>query len=147
VQPIECAGGPGEESVEADRSAVGDRPHIDSLLPWARLAPGSSVTKRNLAYLQTDLSDPEFRRHLARHARTTRAGLRRLIEAAVRAGELDPGTPAARLARTVESILSGSMLTWVIYQQGTATRWIRADLEAVVWPYRIGKAETGPRKR
>ncbi len=113
----------------------------------AGLAQTPAVFVRNLAYLQTDLSDPEFRRHLARHARTTRAGLRRLIEAAVRAGELDPGTPAAALARTVETILSGSVLTWVIYQQGTATRWIRADLEAVVWPYRIGKAETGPRKR
>ena len=96
-------------------------------------SPASYV--RNLAYLQADLSDAEFRLLLARHATRTRAGLRRLIDAAVEARELRPGVPSARLARTMEALLSGSLLTWVIYQQGTATRWVRSDLDALLEPY------------
>jgi AcrR family transcriptional regulator len=96
-------------------------------------SPASYV--RSLAYLQADLSDAEFRQLLARHAKATRAGLRRLIDAAVKAGELRRGVPSARLARTMEALLSGSLLTWVIYQEGTATRWVRADLDALLEPY------------
>jgi len=39
------------------------------------------------------------------------------------------------LARTIEATLSGSMLTWVFYQQGTAAQWMRTDLKAVLAPY------------
>jgi hypothetical protein len=101
----------------------------------AGMAATPAAFVRNLAYLQTDLTDPEFRRHLAKHARATRAGLRRLLEGAIRAGELVSDTPAGRLARTVEAVVSGSMLTWVVYQEGSAIRWVRADLEAVLGPY------------
>jgi AcrR family transcriptional regulator len=101
----------------------------------ADMAATPAAFVRNLAYLQTDLTDPEFRRHLAKHAKATRAGLRRLLDRAVRAGELTSDTPTARLARTIEAVLSGSMLTWVIYQQGSASKWIRADLSAVLGPY------------
>jgi AcrR family transcriptional regulator len=101
----------------------------------AGMAATPAAFVRNLAYLQTDLTDPEFRRHLAKHARATRAGLRRLLERAIRAGELASGTPTARLARTIEAVLSGSMLTWVVYREGSATTWVRADLDAVLGPY------------
>jgi AcrR family transcriptional regulator len=101
----------------------------------ASMAATPAAFVRHLAYLQTDLTDPEFRRHLAEHAKATRAGLRRLLARAVRAGELTAEAPTARLARTIEAVLSGSMLTWVIYQEGGATRWVRADLDAVLAPY------------
>jgi AcrR family transcriptional regulator len=101
----------------------------------AQMAASPAAFVRSLAYLQTDLSDAEFRRHLARHAKATRAGLGRLIHAAVKSGELRAGVSAARLARTIEALLSGSVLTWVIYQEGSVTRWVRADLEAVLAPY------------
>jgi AcrR family transcriptional regulator len=101
----------------------------------AGMAATPAAFVRNLAYLQTDLTDPEFRRHLGKHAKATRAGLRRLLDRAVRAGELRSDTPTTRLARTIEAVLSGSMLTWVIYQEGSASKWIRADLAAVLEPY------------
>jgi AcrR family transcriptional regulator len=101
----------------------------------ASMAATPAAFVRHLAYLQTDVSDPEFRRDLAKHAKATRAALRRLLERAIEVGELAPETPATRLARTIEVVLSGSMLTWVIYQEGSATRWVRADLDAVLAPF------------
>jgi AcrR family transcriptional regulator len=101
----------------------------------AGLAASPAAVARNLAWLQVDLTDPDFRRHLVTHARATRAGLRGLIAAAVAAGELAPATDAAGLARTVEAVLSGSIFGWALYQRGTAVRWLREDLDAVLAPH------------
>ncbi len=101
----------------------------------SELASSPAVFARNLAYLQIDLTDADFRRHLAAHARATRRGLQQLVEAAVGAGELAPATDAAGLARTIEAIVSGSMMTWAFYRQGSAKRWMKQDLEAVLAPY------------
>src|SRR5687767_109208 len=77
----------------------------------AGLAQSPAALARNFAYLQIDLTDPDFRRHLVVQARATRAGLESLIVRAIDAGELTPGTDARVLARTVEAVLSGSMMT------------------------------------
>ena len=101
----------------------------------AQLAQSPAALARNLAYLQIDLTDADFRKHLVVQARATRSGLQSLIEAAITARELVSGTNARALARTIEAVLSGSLLTWAFYRQGTAARWLRDDLEAVVAPY------------
>jgi AcrR family transcriptional regulator len=101
----------------------------------SQLAVSPAAFARNLAYLQIDLTDADFRRHLVVHARATRAGLQQLVEEAIAAGELARTTEAAGLARTIEAIVSGSMMTWAFYRQGSAKRWIRRDLEAVLTPY------------
>ena len=101
----------------------------------AGMAASPAALARNLAYLQIDLTDPDFRRHLVKQAWATRAALRRLVQAAVQAGELVRNVQPAQLTRTIEATLSGSMLTWAFYQKGTAAQWIRADLNAVLAPY------------
>jgi AcrR family transcriptional regulator len=101
----------------------------------AGMAASPAALTRNLAYLQIDLTDPDFHKQLVKQARATRAGFRRLVEAAVEAGELSRSVKSAQLARTIEAILSGSMLTWAFYQEGAAARWIHTDLEAVLVPY------------
>jgi hypothetical protein len=100
------------------------------------MAPSPAALARSLAYLQIDLTDPDFRHHLVRQARATRTGLARLVAAAATAGELVAEVNPARLARTIEAVLGGSMLSWAFYQNGPAARWIRSDLEAVLAPYR-----------
>jgi hypothetical protein len=35
----------------------------------------------------------------------------------------------------VEAIVSGSMMTWAFYRQGSARQWIRRDVQAVLAPY------------
>jgi AcrR family transcriptional regulator len=101
----------------------------------ATMAASPAAVVRNLSYLQIDLTDSDFRKHLVKQAKATRIGLRRLIDAAKDAGELVPTVRSAQLARTVEALLSGSMLSWAFYQRGTAAQWMRDDLDAVLAPY------------
>ena len=101
----------------------------------AQLAQSPAALARNLAYLQIDLADPEFREQLTVQAKATRAGLRDLLESAVAAGELTRGTDVATLARTVEAMISGSLMTWAFYHDGPAERWIRDDVNLVLAPY------------
>jgi AcrR family transcriptional regulator len=101
----------------------------------AGLASSPAAFLRNLAYLQIDLTDTEFRKHLATQAKATRSEMIKLIDEAVEARELVPATDAATLARTIEAILSGSMMAWAFYHEGTAVKWMREDLEAVLRPY------------
>jgi AcrR family transcriptional regulator len=101
----------------------------------AHLASSPAVLARNFAYLQIDLTDPDFRKHLAKQARESRLELQKLIRSAIDAGELVPSTNPKQLARTIEAIVSGSMLSWAFYQEGTAAKWMRHDLDAVLKPY------------
>lgn len=101
----------------------------------AGLAPTPDALARNLAYLQIDLTDPEFRENLLANARGTRRQLETLVRDAVAAGELLAGTPIRELARTIETTIGGSLMTWACYQEGSASRWLRRDLDAVLRPY------------
>jgi AcrR family transcriptional regulator len=111
----------------------------------AGMAASPAAFARNLAYLQIDLTDPDFRKHLVKQARATRAGLRRLVEAAVEAGELSGEADPQRLARTLEAVIGGSMFAWACYQQGSAAQWIRADVDAVLAPYVRAQAPRRPK--
>lgn len=101
----------------------------------ASLASSPAALARNFAYLQIDLTDPDFRKHLARQAVATREELRALIREAIDAGELVPETNAKQLARTIEAIVSGSMMSWAFYREGPAAKWMRHDLDAILKPY------------
>lgn len=111
----------------------------------AGLASSPDALARNLAYLQIDLTDEDFRKNLLKNARETRREMERLVREAVKAGELKPKTEPQRLARTVETVISGAMMTWACYREGSATEWIRKDVEAVLGPYLSGRLL--PRKR
>jgi AcrR family transcriptional regulator len=101
----------------------------------AHLASTPADFARNFSYLQIDLTDPDFRKHLGRHARSSRAELEALVRDAIKSGELVPDTNVKQLARTVEAVVGGSMLSWAYYQEGPAAKWMRRDLDAVLKPY------------
>ena len=101
----------------------------------AHMAASPAAFARNFAYLQIDLSDPDFRKHLATHAAATRVELRKLIKEAIDRRELTPATNATQLARTIEAVVGGSMMSWAFYQEGSAAKWMRQDLDAVLKPY------------
>ena len=103
----------------------------------ANLASSPAALARNFAYLQIDLTDPDFRKHLAKQAMATRKQLHKLIREAIDAGELAPQTRPAQLARTIEAIVTGSMMSWAFYQEGPAAKWMRRDLDAILTPYLI----------
>lgn len=102
---------------------------------FARMAASPAAFARSLAYLQIDLTDADFRKRLLRQARATRQGIESLLETAVAVHELRVGTDTTMLARTVEAVLAGSMMTWAFYRTGTAAQWMRDDLEAVLQPH------------
>jgi AcrR family transcriptional regulator len=101
----------------------------------ASLASSPAALARNFAYLQIDLTDPDFRKHLSKQALATRVELRKLVREAIAAGELVPDANATQLARTIEAIVSGSMMSWAFYRKGTALKWMRYDLDAILKPY------------
>src|SRR5262245_43805597 len=89
----------------------------------------------SLAFLQIDLTDPEFHAHALRSSSGTRDGIRALVRDAIKARELKP-CDAARLASALQATMNGSMLNWAIHREGTLVAWIRRDLKAVLEPYR-----------
>jgi AcrR family transcriptional regulator len=96
----------------------------------------------HLAYLQIDLSDPDFHRHILDHTRRTIAGYRALLDDAVAAGELAP-CDTQRLARAVDAISGGSLLSWAILREGSSLEWVRADLATLLDPYRAESVRPG----
>jgi len=117
----------------------------------ADLASTPDALSRNLAYLQVDLTDESFRVHLLNNARETRKEIESLLRAAVLAGELRKDVVPRRLARTIETAIGGSLMSWACYREGPAAAWIRQDLDAVLEPHlsrqRGFKAlPTGPRR-
>jgi len=101
----------------------------------AHMAATPAAFARNFAYLQIDLTDPDFRKHLMKHAAASRLELQKLIKEAIDAKELSPHTNAKQLARTIEAVVGGSMLSWAFYQEGPAAKWMRQDLDAILKPY------------
>ena len=89
----------------------------------------------HLAFLQMDLSDPDFRRLMVMSSKKTLEGYRRLLRDAVDAGELVE-CDTERLARAITAICGGSLIQWAVFRQGTAVAWVRQDVDAVLEPYR-----------
>jgi len=117
----------------------GHRSPLAALRAYAECMAGMAATPaaliRNLSYLQIDLTDPGLRKNLAIQAQGTRKELQKLIREAIAAKELVPTTNPRQLARTIEAVVGGSMLSWAFYQQGAAAKWMRDDLNAVLKPY------------
>jgi len=88
-----------------------------------------------LAFLQMDVSDPDFHRHALGHSKQVLAGYRALLDEAVEAGELAKCN-TARLARAVEALSGGSLIAWAIHRKGTAETWVKEDLTTLLAPYR-----------
>jgi len=88
-----------------------------------------------LAYLQNDLTDPEFHAVTLAQFKAMRTETRKLLDEAVAARELAP-CDTGRLARLFQQVNGGSMLDWAVFRAGKMADWLRKDLEALLRPYR-----------
>jgi AcrR family transcriptional regulator len=88
-----------------------------------------------LAYLQNDLTDPDFRAITLAQFKVLRAETRKFLDEAVAARELI-ACDTAELARLIQQVNGGSMIDWAVFREGTLAAWIRRDLEALLRPYR-----------
>ncbi len=111
----------------------------------ARHTSSPDEMANHLAFLQIDLSDPEFRKYMLDLSRQIEAGYRALLDEAITAGEL-VRCDTTRLARAISATSGGSLIGWAVFRRGTAEAWVRHDLETLIAPYRRAK-KPGPRRR
>ncbi|KJK49650.1 MULTISPECIES: TetR/AcrR family transcriptional regulator [unclassified Streptomyces] len=89
----------------------------------------------HLAFLCTDLTDPQlYERALAVH-RAQRRAIEALLARAAEAGELRAGADVAALAGTVQAVTAGAGLTWAVERQGSLEQRLRQELDAVLLPH------------
>ena len=121
----------------------------------ALLAAGTEMTRyvtspeemaNHLAFLQTDLSDPDFYAVMHENSRRIIDGYRRLLDEAVAAREL-AACDTRRLARAVDAMAGGSLIGWAVQREGTAEAWVRHDLTTLLEPYRLKSASRRTRAK
>lgn len=124
---------------------------LDALRAYARcfanLAPTPAALARNLAYFQLDLADRQLYGPLLKQAKATRAGYRTLIADAQLRGEVRRDADPDRLARIVDTAVTGALMTWAVFREGAAGDWIAADLELALTPYLVPPPVPAGRRR
>ena len=111
---------------------------LAALEEMACLCESPEALANNLAFLEIDLTDPDFHRLALQNSRQTLAGYRALLDDAVAAGEIAPCN-TARMARALSATAGGSLLNWAILREGTVTEWLRADVETLLGPLMLRK--------
>lgn len=101
----------------------------------AAMAGTPEMFANSLAFLQIDLTDPDFHRHALAHSRSMQVETRKLLDEAVAAGELRR-CDTNRLARAVQALIGGSLLQWAIDRDGTPAHHLRGDLDVLLAPLR-----------
>jgi AcrR family transcriptional regulator len=109
-------------------------------------APTPEAVANGLAYLQIDLTDPDFHAITLAQFRAIRAETKKLLDEAVAARELCPGD-TAEIARLIQQTNDGAMLSWAVYREGSVANWVRRDLQALLAPYRAAKKSTNQARR
>jgi len=113
-----------------------------ALEEMACLCESPEALANNLAFLEIDLTDPDFHRLALKNSRQTLAGYRALLHDAIAAGEIVKCN-TVRMARALSAMAGGSLLSWAILREGTVTRWLRADIETLLAPLMRKKAGRG----
>ena len=98
-------------------------------------APTPEAVANGLAYLQVDLTDPEFHAITLAQFRVLMEETRRLLDEAVAARELLP-CDTEEVARLLQQVNGGAMLGSAVFREGTLERWVRREVEALLRPYR-----------
>ncbi len=104
-------------------------------------APTPEAVANGLAYLQVDLTDPDFHAITLAQFRALRRETHRLLDAAVAARELRPCV-TAELARLIQHLNGGAMLSWAVYRKGPVASWVRQDLQALLANYALPRGRS-----
>ncbi|MFI0937600.1 TetR/AcrR family transcriptional regulator [Streptomyces sp. NPDC021020] len=89
----------------------------------------------HLAFLCTDLADPElYARALAVHE-AHRQAVSQLLARAAESGELRPGTDVPALADAVRAVTAGAGLNWAVERRGTLAERLHRDLGTLLAPH------------
>jgi AcrR family transcriptional regulator len=119
---------------------------LDGAVMMARGTESVEELANSLAFLQMDVSDPEYHPHMLVLSQRTEAGYQRLLDEAVAAGEL-VRCDTLRLARALNAIAGGSLISWAVFREGSAESWVRNDLETLIAPYRAARPRQVPARK
>src|SRR5258706_9017912 len=98
-------------------------------------AVSPEVLANHLAFLQMDLTDPDFYELTLGQARATQEGIRSLIEEAVVAKEL-VDCDSERLAKAVHDVYTGAVLNWAVFRDGSVQDRVLQGLATLLSPLR-----------
>jgi len=122
-----------------DQMRASNASPLAAVRAWAECFAGMGESPggmaHHLAWLQQDMADPAFRRHVQAQTRETTAVLREWLEEAVQAGELSPKADPVALARATQAMLGGSLIAWGFRPEGSAKAWVRRDLDVLLGPW------------
>lgn len=119
---------------------------VELYVACGALASTPESMANGLAYLQNDLTDPEFRAVTVAQFKVLQAETRKLLDEAVARRELVECDTAA-LARLIQQVNGGSMLNWAVFREGSLAAWLRRDLEALLGPYRRSAKDSASKNR
>lgn len=94
------------------------------------------VFANHLAFFCADLVDEELRSITLATQQARDLAVRALLDSAVAAGTLAPGTNTAELTDTLRSAVAGAGLLWAMDHQGTLATRLRGALELALSPHR-----------
>lgn len=95
-----------------------------------------------LSFYLSDLGDPDFHALAVENSTRATAGFKRLLDQAVAEGELSASyVDTSELAKTIYSLVMGTLVTWAVSGEGTYRANIRNELDILMRPFR-----RGPRK-
>jgi len=99
-------------------------------------APTPEAMANGLAWLQNDLTDPDFHAITLDQFSIIRDETTKLLDEAVAARELR-SCNTAQLARLVQHVNGGAMLAWAVYREGSIASYVRRELQSLLLPYRL----------
>lgn len=105
---------------------------VDALVDMTAGVTTPEALANSIAFLQIDLSDPEFHERAVASMRRMRELMAELLDEAVEAGEIDSGTDTDALADSVMNAYNGALISWAIFREGTLAERLRRELRRVV---------------
>ena len=109
------------------------------------MAPSPEAVSNGLAFLQMDLTDPDFHQPALAAARATLVELQRMLDDAVRARRLrrvrHEGAGAG-----VHAMIGGAMLAWAVLREGTAESMMQSAVATLIEPRGSAAASSDVRR-
>jgi AcrR family transcriptional regulator len=130
----------------AAKVAVGESP-LESLyaaaLDRADPAQGPENVANGIAFLLTQISDPDFHAIALEAATLAVSAYETMLDNAIEVGELSPaGIDTHELAETIHSMTLGSLMMWVIHRDTGSKPRTKRDLDTLLRPYRRAPHKT-----
>lgn len=128
----------------AAKVAAGETP-LESLYAAAldRADPthGPESMANALAFLLTEINDPDFHAIAVNSATQAVAAYKSMLDNAIEVGELSAaGVDTTELAETIHSMTLGSLMMWVIHRDAGSKPRTRRDLDTLLRPYKRNHA-------